>query len=131
MSKITVNFKNLRSLFTRKLNDELMVGLLDLSDFNGVPERDFHYAKVTIEAEKKIVDSNGETVLVDQWVYEGFGRKSESREHDGLQSTHPENGKQVFGAILLDVPGVEPGLNKDLSMRQGKESDCCRMLMIL
>jgi len=32
-----------------------------------------------------------------------------------LQGTHPENGKRVFGTILLEVPGVEPGLNKDLS----------------
>jgi hypothetical protein len=104
MTKITINFKNFCSLFTSKLNDELMVGLLDLSDFNEVPGRDFHYPKVTIEAEKKIVDSKGETVLVDQWTYEGFGRKGESRE-----------GERVFGAIILDVPGVEPRLNKALS----------------
>jgi len=119
MSKITVNFKNLCALFTNKLNHELMVGLLDLTDFYGVQNADIHYPKITIETEKKIVNPNGETISIPQnWTYEGFlrTRGNHSQEEDA-HATHQqcECMGTIFGNIILDVRGLPPGLERELS----------------
>src|SRR5262249_18006861 len=56
---------------------------------------------------KKVTKPGGETVFVDQsWIYEGFSRRPE---------TSPESGQYVCGTILLEIPGVEPGLNRQLT----------------
>jgi hypothetical protein len=122
MSKITVNFKNLCALFTQKLDDELMVGLPDLTDFYGVPEADYHYPKITIETEKKIINPNGDVIFVPQsWTYEGFLRTKGNCSHDG--GAHPEHApsedaEHIFGAVLLDVHGVTPGITQKLTEKQ-------------
>ncbi len=116
MSKITVNFKNLCALFTKKLDDELMVGLLDLTDFHGVPAEDIHYPKITIETEKKVVNPNGEIVVIPQvWKYEGFKRccSPEGGEHAMHQSS--ESNGSLLGDIQLEVFGLAPGLNRNLT----------------
>jgi len=118
MSLITVGFKNLCAFFTKKLDDELMVGLLDLADFEGVPETDIHCPKITIRA-KKVVNPDGECVIVQQcWVYEGFQRTNRCcLTEDGANGAHPRHNhsESIFGKILFMVPGVAPGLNLDLS----------------
>jgi hypothetical protein len=118
MSIITVNFKNLCALFTKKLDDELMVGLPDLADFEGIPERDIHYPQITIRA-KKTVNPGGDCVIVQQcWVYKGFQRTNRCCLPDGgmngMHSQH-EHSESIFGKILFMVPGVSPGLNLDLT----------------
>jgi hypothetical protein len=124
MSIITVNFKNLCALFTKKLDNELMVGLPDLADFEGIPEMDIHYPKITIRA-KKVVNPGGDCVIVQQcWVYEGFQRINRCCLPDGgmngMHSQH-EHSESIFGKILFMVPGVAPGLNLDLTEDKIKE----------
>jgi len=119
MTKITVNFKNLCALFTKKLNNELMVGLLDLADFQDVLEEHIHHPKITIETEKKVVNPNGETVSVPQvWTYAGFSNNSGSCSHDS--ETHAMNQPPdclgpLFGKIILEVHGAQAGLSRELS----------------
>ncbi len=126
MSKITVNFKNLCAFFTKNLNNELMVGLLDLADFYDVQEQDFHYPKITIETEKKVLNPNGEWVVVPQcWTYEGFQRpKGNCVPVEGTDQTmqlHLQHTDHIFGTILLEIPGVAPGLSKELSAAKIEE----------
>ena len=122
MSKITINFKNLCALFTKKLDDELMVGLPDLTDFYGVSAADYHYPKIMIETEKKIINPNGEEVFAPQsWTYEGFLRTKGNCSHD--EGAHPEHApsedaEHIFGAVLLEVYGVAPGLKQELDENQ-------------
>jgi hypothetical protein len=119
MSTITVNFKNLCALFTNKLNDELMVGLLDLTDFYGVRNADIHYPKITIETEKKTVNPNGETISIPQnWTYEGFLRTRVNHPHE--EDAHAMRQQcecmgSIFGNIVLEVPRLQPGLKRKLS----------------
>src|SRR5262245_42046330 len=99
MSIITVNFKNLCALFTKKLDNELMVGLPDLADFEGIPEMDIHYPKITVRA-KKVVNPDGDCVIVQQcWVYEGFQRTNRCCLPDGgmngMHSQH-EHSESIF-----------------------------------
>lgn len=123
MNKITVNFKNLCALFTNKLNDELMVGLLDLTDFYGVRDTDIHYPKITIETEKKIVNPNGETISIPQnWTYKGFFRTRETPSHEPSHEEDAHAAHQqsecmgaIFGDIALDIPGLWPGIDQELS----------------
>lgn len=119
MSKITVTFKNLCALFTNKLNDEMMVGLLDLTDFYGVRDADIHHPKITIETEKKIVNPNGETISIPQkWTYEGFLRTGGNYQHEEgahARCQQPECMGAIFGNIVLEVPSLRPGLERELS----------------
>lgn len=121
MSKITVNFKNLCALFSKKLNDELMVGLLDLSDFYDVPEMDIHRPKITIETEKKVLDPNGVTVTVSQvWRYADFCPSRVCCTHNQGAETHPmphSTGSlgTLGGKIVLEAHGVGAGLSQELS----------------
>src|SRR5262245_29816616 len=119
MSTITVNFKNLCALFTNKLNEELMVGLLDLTDFYGVRNEDIHHPKITIKTEKKIVNPNGETISIPQnWTYEGFLRTRGNHPHEEdapATHQHSECVGAIFGNIVLEVPGLRPGLKQKLS----------------
>src|SRR5262245_25459527 len=116
MSKITVNFKNLCALFTKKLDDELMVGLLDLADFYGVPEEDIHNPKLTIKTVKKVVNPNGETVTIPQvWTYEGFKRCCSHEQENHAMHQGSECKEAILGEILLEVSGVSPNLSRQLT----------------
>jgi hypothetical protein len=121
MTKITLNFKNLCALFTKKLNDELMVGLLDLTDFYGVPKEDIHYPKITIETEKTTTNPNGETVSIPQvYTYTGFSENNGNCSHDSEAHASDQPSEcmgHLFGKISLEVHGheVEPGLSQELS----------------
>src|SRR4030095_6154026 len=127
MSKITVNFKNLCALFAKKLNDELMVGLLDLTDFLGVRDADIHYPKITIETEKKIVNPNGETISIPQsWIYEGFLRTRGNHPHEeGAHAMHQQSECMgaIYGDIVLEVQGPleVQGLPTGLKLELSKE----------
>ncbi len=121
MSKITINFKNLCALFPKKLNDEFMVGLLDLSDFYGVPETDVHRPKVTIETEKPVTNPNGETVPISQvWTYADFcpSRICCTHHHDHAAHAMPHSANSLGtlgGKIVLEVHGGVPGLSQTIS----------------
>lgn len=126
MSKITFTFRNFCAFFSKKLNDQLMVGLLDLADFYGVPAGDVHSPTVTIESEKYVINPNGEIVAVPQnWTYAGFGHSRfcctttptgthDMAAHDGTTSAPPSLGT-LSGKILLEVHGLSQGLSQDLS----------------
>ncbi|HKX28104.1 MAG TPA: hypothetical protein VJ302_10450 [Blastocatellia bacterium] len=118
-TKITVTFVNLCALFTKKLNAELMVGLLDLSDFYGDPAPESHAPKITIETHKKIINPNQEEVLVPQrWAYEGFQPIHSDHSHDEGEHAMPVpavESRHLCGDIRLDVYGVKPGLNLKLA----------------
>lgn len=121
MSKITLNFKNLCAIFSKKLNDEFMVGLLDLSDFYGVPEMDIHHPKVTIETEKKVTNPNGETVSVPQvWTYADFCPSRVCCAHNHADDAHAQPHATdalgtLDGKIVLEVHGVAAGINQELT----------------
>lgn len=124
MSKITINFKNLCALFSKKLNDEFMVGLLDLSDFYDVPEMDIHRPKVTIETEKLVTNPNGDTVSVPQvWTYADFCPSlvccTHNHDTEAHAMPHSTNGLGTLGGkIVLEVHGVGAGLSQTLSVEK-------------
>lgn len=120
MSKITLNFKNLCALFSKKLNNEFMVGLLDLSDFYDVPEMDIHRPTVTIETEKRVTNPNGDTVSVPQvWTYADFcPSRVCCTHHDDETHAMPHSTTSLGtlgGKIVLEVHGVGAGLSQTLS----------------
>lgn len=109
MGTIAIKFQNLCAFFTKKLAGEkqLMVGLPDLSDFYDVPEKDWHIPKITIETKKKVINPNGEEVLVDQtFSYEGFPGRCCGHLHKDLT-------RLVSGDIRLDVSSGTPGIEVD------------------
>jgi hypothetical protein len=111
MGTITIKFKNLCAFFTKKLADEkeLMVGLLDLSDFYDVPETEWHTPKITIATKKAVINPNGEEVLVNQtFSYEGFPGRRCGHLHGDLT-------RLISGDIRLDVLAESAGLEVDES----------------
>lgn len=121
MSKITINFKNLCAIFSKKLDNELMIGLLDLSDFHDVPETDIHHPKTTIETEKRVINPDGETVSIPQvWTYADFCPSRVCCSHNHGDETHamPHSANSLGtlgGKIVLEVHGVGAGLSQQLS----------------
>ncbi len=127
MSTITINFKNLCAFFTKNLPEELMVGLLDVSDFYDVQEKDYHYPRITIESAKQVRSPNGERVSVPQcWTYVGFGRPKGNCAPAASADAHVQHQDNVFGSIVLDVIDVERGLTQELSDEQ-KENFAARV----
>jgi len=113
MGMITIKFQNLCAFFTKKLADEkqLMVGLLDLSDFYDVPEKHWHTPKITIETKKKITNPNGEEILKKQmFSYEGFPGRCCGHSHYDMT-------RLISGDILMDVLSRTPGIEADGSAK--------------
>lgn len=111
MGMIRIKFKNLCAFFTKKLTVEkqLMVGLMDLSEFYDVPEKDWHIPKITIETKKKVINPNEEEVLVNQtFSYEGFPGRCCGHLHGDLT-------RLISGDIRLDVIGGTAGIEMDES----------------
>lgn len=111
MGMIRIKFKNLCAFFTKKLavEKQLMVGLMDLSDFYDVPEKDWHMPKITIETNKKVTNPNGEEVLVNNaFSYERFPGRNCGHLHGDLT-------RLISGDIRLDVIGGVAGVELDES----------------
>ncbi|HKQ75186.1 MAG TPA: hypothetical protein VJ810_15925 [Blastocatellia bacterium] len=111
MGTITIKFKNLCAFFTKNVTTEkeLMVGLLDLSDFYDVPEKDWHTPKITIDTKKSVINPNGEEVLVNQtFSYEGFPGRCCGHLHGDLT-------RLISGDIRLEVLAEMANLTVDES----------------
>lgn len=108
MGIITFKFKNFCAFFTSRLasDNELMVGLPDLSDFYDVPETKWHTPRITITSEKSVLNPNGESITVKQiTMYEGFDDRRCGQFH----------GDSIFGDIRLDVPEEADNITADAS----------------
>lgn len=111
MGMIRIKFKNLCAFFTKKLavEKQLMVGLMDLSDFYDVPKRNWHIPKIIIEMKKKVINPNGEEVHVNQtFSYEGFPGRCSGHLHSDLT-------RLISGDIRLDVIAGTEGIEVDES----------------
>lgn len=114
MSKITITFDGLCAFFTGNLeNDrpELIVGLIDVSDWPGTPEMDYHYPVLTIKTEGRVLKK-----------YEGFASKADSAYGLDKQGN-------FFGSIYLDAPEGTPLIKKVMDNHDGHEDHAAHGLL--